>query len=188
MRTLEELHEYGRVYRLKNKDKIKSRYLKNPLIFKRRSFLRNEKDKDSWSYEDLIKHLRSDTIALDIFTGMSLDLTDGTTFHLDHFKSRAKGGDSELSNLCAVSSRCNLVKGTLDGEDFIKKAIYHQTMGITHMYYHKKKKYNGPRLKPETIELYRQISETWKPRISKDSSALCNWQQFVEAKSWHFVI
>lgn len=52
-------------------------------------------------------------------TGDSLDITDPSSFELDHIHPRSKGGDNSLDNLGLCSKESNRAKHDMDLEDFL---------------------------------------------------------------------
>ena len=86
---------------------------------KRDNFARNKNGDNDYmfSIDELIEHIGDNPKCY--LTGKKIDLSDSSSYSLDHIIPRSKGGDSSLENCALACREANQAKSDLNLEEFI---------------------------------------------------------------------
>ena len=95
---------------------------KNPLYGKVKYFLYRDKTlAERYSVKDVYDKLSKNPVCY--LTGTKVDLSNGSSYHLDHIVPLSRGGTSDLSNLGLCSPAVNKAKHNLSPTEFVDLCI-----------------------------------------------------------------
>lgn len=105
-----------------NSIRYQTKQKSNPILAKKKSFLRF--GKDTFSIKELLDKIELNPFCF--YTGEKIDLSKPTTYTFDHIIPRSKNGNNSLENLALTKIEINQAKYNLNKTEFIQlcKRVY----------------------------------------------------------------